>query len=662
MTKRIYLDVETSSKADLTKVGSAAYFAHPTTRLNCLVFAVDDGPLLFVPYEECYPGSPLNGLAALLCFNDYVLVCHNAEFEKQALKACLNLHIPPEKFICTMAKAGYYGYPRSLDKMTQALGTSVLKDIQGSAVMKKLCKGQHTPQTAPEDFQRLYVYCAHDVESMRQADKLMPDLPPNVQELWVLNAEINAHGVPIDLRTVNNAIALKEYLKEQADLKMSAITGGVATTVGQIDKIHTWLISQGVNLVDLTADTVARTLDGPLPPAVREVLLLRQGAGLSSLSKYDKMLAYQVNGRLHNMEDFYGAHTGRATANGPQLKNLPRTLEADMWSFMLREHSLLLLAIFGENAAKKMKEALRGVIRAPGEDGDLQEKWLIGADLSQIEARAVGYLANCQQFLKLFEAGRDPYCEYGYNIFGRKITKADLIPRTASKATVLSFGFAGGIGAGQIGAELYNLDLNILVGIILPTATPAELTEGERNVKYYLDKRPDKPLTHDQALAVDILKQRYRADFPEITNYWDELENTFLIGGWAGRVHVDVRAGGLRVVTLPSGRQLFYHGVESDGKSYSYQGRHGKVNLWKGILIQNLAEAVNEDCISHFKLLARKHIGPIIHTCYDEFTCEILRSQLESATKMFKEIMATTPAGYEGLPLAYDMWDGKNYG
>lgn len=652
--RRVYLDIETSSSADLFKVGAPAYFAHPSTRLNCLCYTADDGPVITIPYEECVRGSEaMNTFVTLLAFGGLV-VAHNAAFEMEGLKRLLDIHLREDLWIDTMAKAAYYGYPRSLDKMTQALECSTLKDIQGAAIMKKLCKGKYTPQTAPEDFQRLYQYCATDVVTMREADKKLPDLPESVQQLWVLNAEINNYGVPLDMVAVQNAIALKDYLKAQADLDMATLTNGAATTVGQIDKIQNWLTARGVNLIDLTADTVSRTLQQPLPEDARQVLLLRQGSGLSSLSKYDSMLAHQVNGRLHQMEDFYGAHTGRATGSGPQLKNLPRTQDADTWANMLHHDPNALLQFFGKDAAKKIKEGMRGMICAP------PGKWLIGADLSQIEARAVGFLAQCPKFLDMFRSG-DPYCEYGYFIFGRKITKADLIPRTAAKAAVLSFGFAGGIGAGQVGAETYHLDMDVIVSVILPTATPAELAEGERNVKFYMDKRPVKPLTHDQALAVDILKQRYRNDFPEITNYWDELENTFLTGGQAGLIHIDAR-GDLRVVTLPSGRQLFYHGVQTNGREYSYQGRKGREHLWKGILIQNLAEAVNEDCISHFKLLAQKYIGPIIHTCYDEFTCEIWESTLDNARAVFKQIMATTPPGYEGLPLAYDMWDGKRYG
>lgn len=624
---------------------------------------------MLIPYEECVRGSELmNNFKTMLTFGNFVLIAHNASFEMEGFKRILDIDIAPQYWVDTMAKAAYYGYPRSLDKMTQALGCTVLKDIQGAAVMRKLCKNKYTPFTAPADFQRLYQYCGNDVETMRQADKLMPDLPPQVQALWVLNAEINNHGVPLDMQAIYHAVSVKEHLKKQADIDMQSLTGGYVQTVGQIERIGDWLRTQGVNLIDLTADTVARTLAGPLPAAAREVLELRQGAGLSSLSKYDTMMRYQVGGRLYQMEDFYGCHTGRATGNGPQLKNLPRTLDADTWANMLHNDPQFLLSVYGRHTAKKIKEATRGMICGSGKDGDPDETWLMGIDLSQIEARATGWLANCPKFLDLFANGRDPYCEYGQNIFGRVITKADLIPRTASKASVLSMGFAGGIGAYQIGAESYNLDMDILVGVILPTATPAEMAEAYRNAKYYFDKRPVKPLTEQQALAADILKQRYRRDFPEIVAYWDTLEQAFLMGNmWAGRIYIEAR-GDMRVINLPSGRQLFYHGVFTDGKNYGYQGRKGREHLWKGTLIENVAQAINEDCISHYKLLARQYVGPIIHTCYDEFTVEVLRRELEIKRENFKAIMATKPEwteaqnGYMALPLAYDMWDGKRYG
>lgn len=663
MTKRIYLDVETSSKADLFKTGAPAYFAHPTTRLNSLAVAVDDGPINVVPYEECNSQSEaVRSLRSLFCFGDFVIVAHNIEFERLALRHCLNIQLPLNRFTCTMARGAYYGYPRSLDKLTQALNCPVLKDIQGSAAMKKLCTGKYTPQTAPDDFARLYKYNGCDVETMRHADKLLPELPDLVHQSWLLNGDINDQGVPIDLLAVKNAVRVKEYLKDHANQMMAYLTNGAATTVGQIDKIHAWLTARGVNLIDLTADTVTRALAGPLPLECREVLTLRQGAGLSSLSKYDAMERAEVAGRLHQMEDWYGAHTGRANGILVQLKNLARTTDADTWANMLRSHPDLLVAIFGAAAAKKLKEALRGMICGTGEDGADDETWLLGVDLSQIEARATGWLAGAENFLEMFGPGRDPYCEYGFQIFGHKITKADLIKRTASKAAVLSMGFAGGIGAFQTGAENYNLDLNILASIILPTATPAELAEGERCWKYYIDKRPVKPLTHAQGLAADIVKQRFRKDFPRIVQYWDELEQAFLAGGWAGRIHVDIRQHGLHVLTLPSGRQLFYHGVQCNGREYSYQGRKGREHLWKGTLIENVAQSVNDDCMTHYKLLARQHIGRIVHTCHDEYTLEVRRKDFEQSKQLLTQVMDTKPAWADGLPLAYDMWDGKRYG
>lgn len=663
MTKRFYIDVETSSKAALKEVGTPAYFAHESTRLNCLCFAVDDGPVMLIPYDECHPESEgVKTLRSLLAFDDYVVIAHKANFEREALKVCLGIHIPLDKFRCTLARGAYYGYPHNLNDLTVALNCPVLKDVQGAAVMRQLCTGKYTPQQKPAEFQRLYQYCGGDIESMRHADKRLPELPPIVFASWLLNEDINDIGVPIDLPAVQNAVSIKEYLKQHADDMMSALTGGVVTTVGQIDKIGDWLRTQGVNLIDLTADTVTRALAGPLPAPARECLTLRQGAGLSSLSKYDAMLRAQTGGRLRHMEYWYGAHTGRANGELVQLKNLARTLDAETWANLLAKHPDFLVAVFGPAAAKKMKEALRGMLRSSGDDGDPDENWFLGLDLSQIEARGTGWLADALNFLAMFAEGRDPYCEYGYQIFGHQITKADLVKRTAAKAAVLSMGFAGGIGAFQTGAENYNLDLNILASIILPGATPAEVHEANKGWKYYIGKRPFKPLTYEQGLAADIVKQRFRRDFPRIVQYWDELENAFLTGGWAGRIHIDIRPYGLHVLTLPSGRQLFYHDVQSNGRDYSYQGTRGRSKLWKGTLIENCAQSINDDCMTHFKLLARKHVGPIVHTCHDEFTLEIPRRNLETSKATLREVMKVKPDWADGLPLAYDMWDGKRYG
>lgn len=284
----------------------------------------------------------------------------------------------------------------------------------------------------------------------------------------------------------------------------------------------------------------------------------------------------------------------------------------------------------------------------------------VGMDLSQIEARATFWCAGSAG-LDLFRTG-DPYCTYGSKLFGHEITKKDLIKRTASKASVLGNGFGGGIGAGQRTGDQYNLDFGILADIIMPTATYAEMAEADRNEKYYQEKMPLKPLSRRNAMAVDIAKQRYRADFWEIPVYWKLLEQCFLQGGQAGPVHIEVRAGGLRVVTLPSGRQMFYHGVKqmADG-SYCYRRGKKVVWLWYGQLMENVAQAINEDISCWYKIRANK-IAPVVHHVYDEFTLECEARKTEDVMKRLKELTQTEPSYVPGLPLGFDFWEGNRYG
>jgi hypothetical protein len=292
-----------------------------------------------------------------------------------------------------------------------------------------------------------------------------------------------------------------------------------------------------------------------------------------------------------------------------------------------------------------------------------QDYTFIGVDLAQIEARGTGWLANEQKFLELFTTS-DPYCTYGKSIFGYELDKKKHpIQRTASKASLLSLGFKGGIGAYQRVGENYKIDFRLVAEAVLPTATAQEKAEGFRNYKYYMDKKPLKPLSELEGVAVDILKQRYRRDFAKIEAYWDVLEQAFLYGGWANKIHVEVKASGLRVLTLPSGRQLFYHSVvlRGDGR-YSYQDTFGTKYIWSGVLIENCAQALNADISDWYKERALA-IAPIVHHCYDEFTLLVPKRDAESAMLALKNLTQNSkPEFCQDLPLGFDYWECDRYG
>jgi DNA polymerase len=670
---RAYGDVETFTglpgEDPLDTHGAYRYSVDPTTGLNCGVLHLPGQPAPYT-YEYGQHEQLAQMIRWVLENTNWIFVFHYALFELAIIQNKLGVVIPPNRVIDTFAKLAYYGYPRGLDQGAQALHCSTLKDLEGKGVMKELAKGLWTPAQKPAEFQRLYHYNRVDVQVTAEIDTMLPDMPPEIQALWELDVEINMRGLPIDLRAVNNAIGLKDYLKDLANGMIQAATAGYVQTVGQVEKIQEFAAAHGVAMIDCTADTVRRLLGGELPEVVRHVLEIRQEYGLSSVAKYVQAERRHVGGRLYHEFDTYGCISGRPKGRGFQALNPPRSTQADRYGRLLSEAPQFIPVVFTKPLVV-VKEGVRGVIMASS------NKVFVGGDLGQIEARNSGWAAGDLKFLDLFREG-DPYCKYGRIKWGRVITKADLLERTASKADVLSLIFAGGIGAGQRGAEQYGVDLDMLSRLVLPTGTYAEMQKAEDCYLHYMSGHPMKPLTREQALTVDIQKQRFRADFPVLKEYWDLLMEAFIHGGWAKVVYFEVRRN-LRVMTLPSGRQMFYHDcrfkskkeIEEDGEvsrfggQWTYQAREKRKKVWKGLLMENVAQAINHDISTWYMKQANENIGPVVHQCYDEFTLEVEKSKEDWAKEQLEKLVKTQPPWSTSpivLPIAFDVWSGERYG
>lgn len=74
------------------------------------------------------------------------------------------------------------------------------------------------------------------------------------------------------------------------------------------------------------------------------------------------------------------------------------------------------------------------------------------ADLSNIEARMLAWLAKEHELVNAFATGRDVYCEFATQIYGRTITKADPLERYVGKTAILGLGY--GMGADKFQATL----------------------------------------------------------------------------------------------------------------------------------------------------------------------------------------------------------------
>jgi DNA polymerase len=150
----LHLDIETRSSAALDLAGPWRYAVDPTTSVNCLAFAVGDGPIATWISGQPIPqvfveavGEPAWNVAA-----------HNAQFEFAITTHVLSRHgfplIPIERFICTMAACLASALPPALDNAAAALGLPYRKDVDGYRLMKRMSKPRKIATLFSEEEER----------------------------------------------------------------------------------------------------------------------------------------------------------------------------------------------------------------------------------------------------------------------------------------------------------------------------------------------------------------------------------------------------------------------------------------------------------------------------------------------------------------------------
>lgn len=424
----LHLDIETYSAADLKTGGVYRYAEDPSTDLNVVCWAVDDGPVnVWLPWSAV-PASILIGLrewpewdersrldaqancpAELRAALTGEVAAHNAQFERVVLNHTAGRkHAFPaltiEQTVCTMAKCAVHGLPHALEHAAKALGTYP-KRAEGVNEMRYCAKPRAngtrpTPAEEPERWLTMTKYCIDDVKAERDLHKHVPDLTESEMRVYRLDQRINERGVLCDLASVDSAM----YLTEQYKLRLRAFcqekTGCSPTQTG---KLADWCRANGYHwLPNLQADTVVRALEDPrCPENVREVLKCYSTHNMKAVTKYDAMKrAACADGRLRGMLYFYGANPGRWSSRIVQLQNMLRPLikdcDAAIDAIGQRSLNWLRWLFAGIDAMKVLASCVRGMlIASPGKD-------LMAYDFAQIESRLQAWLSDTEWKVEFF--------------------------------------------------------------------------------------------------------------------------------------------------------------------------------------------------------------------------------------------------------------------
>lgn len=447
MNSSLHLDFETFSYAPLRVCGGYAYARHPSTEILCACWAVDEEEVCtWVPWVDIDeakkfglprnkfwfygPVVPLPLFAAIA--SGMKIIAHNAAFERAIWQSVVvKKHGgPPTKraqFVCTAARAAAANLPRSLDGVGMALDTKQQKDTEGSRLLKLFAmprkptksddRTRIRPLDSPDEFKNLCLYCAQDVRTERDVDKLVPELHPMEQKLFAFDMLINERGIRIDIPLVRKASIVLKTLEAdivaevQRRTKCEEWPEGLRPT--QRDKMMRFFESIGVFLENMQADHVRKYLRAnvaTLPALARELLLLRIEAGKSSTKKFVSMLAYAGDAPDHRARGtllFNGASTGRWSGKGVQPHNFirgtlkyPQQLEV-FQLLQLADHEVM--SMLYEWPISVIGGCMRGfIIPADG-------KILRVVDYASIEARVLAWLAQEEWVLKVYASGANLY-------------------------------------------------------------------------------------------------------------------------------------------------------------------------------------------------------------------------------------------------------------
>lgn len=319
----LYLDFETYSPVKISH-GLDVYMRQAEIILSQWALDSED---VIVHDHMAEPGIPETLEAALLDQN-VTIVAHNATFERNALKHCWGLDLPPERFFCTMACAAAHSLPLSLNALGKVMRCT--PKIYGKDHIFLFCvpparnskRGRATPQTHPDEWLAFKEYAKRDVVTCREIFHKIPKANYKGKHfaLWCLDQRINDEGVQVDTALAEGAVSILADEKKHTDAKVQALTNGEVTAATQRDRLLLVLLrDHGVLLDNMRADELQRKLeDERLPAPVRELIKTRISAAMASTAKFTRLLgSVGPDGRLRNTLQYCGAtRTGRWCLEG----------------------------------------------------------------------------------------------------------------------------------------------------------------------------------------------------------------------------------------------------------------------------------------------------------------------------------------------------------
>lgn len=688
-----------SNVKGLPAVGVAVYTEHPDAEVLSCAYNLKDGKgaRLWTP-DLPAPVDLFDHLA-----NGGLLEAWNSFFEYSVWNnICVKKYgwpfLPIGQLRCAMAKARAFGLPGSLAYAGDVIKSNVTKDKDGKRLLNKFSMPRKPtkadpshrirPQDDPDDAKRLYEYNLRDIEAEAEIAAKVPDLNDFEQAFWLLDQRINARGVRVDTKAIQDCIAVIEQAYTEYNGELRALTKGAVESASQVARLITWLASLRIHTTSLDDEHITTLLQrDDLTPDVRRVLTIRSFIGSAAVKKLYAMInRASKEGRLHELFVYHSARTGRFAGAGVQPQNFPNSgnpvricdchryngvsFKTCAWCgqalsgtpkdwnpqavedalYTIASRDLKCVEYFWGDAISIISGCLRGMfIASPGHD-------LICSDYSAIEAVVLAALAGEEWQLDVFRTHGKIYEMTGARIARVPFDDIDKShpARKLGKIASLASGYQGWLGAWkQFGADSFLSDDEIKQSILA-----------------------------------------WRAASPAIVRMWGDQPN------WRNSEYIGLEGMAVQAIMNPgvefnyrgitylvkrnimycrllSGRYIVYHNprlsldkerdkyrIEFDGYNTNpMQGAIGWVSMqtYGGKLTENVVQATARDLLAYAMINLEAAGYPIVLHVHDEIVAEVPEGV--GSVSEFESIMATPPAWASNWPIkASGGWRAKRYG
>ena len=589
--QKLYLDFETYYDVEVTlsKMSTVQYINHPDFKVWGVGIKVDDGE------TEWFSEDETPSVLEQIDWANTALVCHNTLFDAYILTQYFG-HRPAYYYDTAAMSRGLY--PNSSARLKDCCK----REFPNDETMRKgeeLVNAKGIRDLDPELDAQIGGYCIQDVDLTCALFKSYTQSYPK-SELDLIDLTVRMFVEP---KLILDRAKLISYKNKIATRTKEAIelSGCTREILASSQKFAIHLESLGITVPTKKSPTTGKQIPAFGKNDSAYIQMCAMYPEHNNLWEARKLVKSRIeetraqrfidscnpDGTFSIPLRYYAAHTGRFGGSDKlNLQNLPRGSE------------------------------LRTAIQAP------EGQKLFIADLSNIEARMLAWLAKESDLLDAFATGRDVYCEFASQIYGRTITKDDKLERYVGKTAILGLGYGMGHQRFQD---------------TLKTGSPSvEVSE---------------------MVAKNIVLQ-YRGMYPNIPMLWSRMKDALFLMLHNNKVQYGPLSVEKSKIVLPNQMSLKYPTLSFDSNEFTYQQQYGTSYFPKRTrthgpmltenIVQALARIVITDQMLDIQTLPQVDIVMQVH---DEIIAIGTDIDSNGTMEQILNIMRTPPEWCSDLPL-----------